>query len=106
MGLWAVMGSKALALAALATAAATTRQPLQLCRCAVPGTRAAEQQTWDWGARSTVDAQTAAAPIRLRSNHSLCLHAGAVPGRAEAQALYVADCASAPNLSFVPTMKR
>lgn len=80
--------------------------PVQLCGCAAPGTRAAEQQTWDWGPRSAASAQTAPAPIRLRSNHTRCLHAGPVPGRAEARALYVADCASAPSFTFVPTMKR
>ena len=82
------------------------RQPVQLCACAPPGSRAAEQQTWDWGPRSTANAQTAPAPIRLRANHTLCLHAGTVPGRAEAQALFIADCSSAPNLTFVPTMQR
>ena len=95
-----------LALVAAAAGAAELRQPVQLCGCAAPGTRGAAQQTWDWGPRSAASAQTNPSPIRLRANRTLCLHAGAVPGRAEPLALFVAECSSAPNLTFVPKMKR
>eukprot|EP01047_Picozoa_sp_COSAG01_P072081 COSAG01_NODE_11367_length_1951_cov_1.942765_1_plen_518_part_00 len=93
----------------LATAAqviaAVAPRPVQLCGCAAPGTAAATQQSWDWGARG-VTGVTIPSPIRLRANRSLCLHAGAVPGRSEPHALFVAECAaSSPNFSFVPTMQ-
>ena len=92
--------------AAAVVGAAGEKQPVQLCGCARPGTPAAAQQTWDWGTRATATGSTSPSPIRLRTNHSLCLHAGVVPGRSEAHALFVAECTAALNFSFVPTMKR
>lgn len=103
---WRQSTGLALVVAAAAAGAAELRQPVQLCGCAAPGTRGAAQQTWDWGPRSAASAQTKPSPVRLRANRTLCLHAGAVTGRAEPQALFVAECSSAPNLTFVPKMKR